>query len=35
MTESTRRQFMQTTGIATGALAAAPLLLSTPAQAQG
>ena len=34
MTESTRRQFMQTTGIATGALAAAPLLLSTPAQAQ-
>jgi multiple sugar transport system substrate-binding protein len=34
MTESTRRQFIQATGIATGAVAAAPMLLSTSAQAQ-
>ena len=34
MTETTRRQFIQSTSVATGALAAAPMLLSSPAQAQ-
>ena len=34
MTETTRRQFIQSTSVATGAVAAVPMLLSTPARAQ-
>ena len=34
MTQTTRRQFIQSTSVATGAVAAAPMLISTPASAQ-
>ncbi|NDG16533.1 MAG: twin-arginine translocation signal domain-containing protein, partial [Betaproteobacteria bacterium] len=34
MTETTRRQFIQSTGVATGAAAVAPLLWTSSAQAQ-
>ena len=35
MTETTRRQFIQSTSVATGAVAAAPMLFSTAARELG
>ena len=34
MTETTRRQFIQSTSVATGVVAASPMLFSSPAHAQ-